>query len=229
MEYLRTLRISVAAMNEAVLQKIEEHALTAEAVEQVILLSERDDVTDRKTTLAQELKDIEKRIVRVNAAIELSDAPPVSLLARLRELEARQTAIVAEAAALQPVPRLPRELIETRLEEWRRLIRGSVTQGRMVLERVLVGRIVFTPREDGFGYDFKAQTRFDKLFTGIAHGITIPGFTSRDWVLCPDGVEDPNYFTKRDVAEADYGRLLEQALNRARVSSPAGFEPAFWP
>ena len=52
----------------------------------------------------------------------------------------------------------------------------------MVLERVLAGRIAFTPRADGLGYDFVANTQFDKLFTGIAHGITIPGFTSRDWV-----------------------------------------------
>jgi hypothetical protein len=84
----------------------------------------------------------------------------------------------------------------------------------MVLERVLAGRIVFRPRADGLGCDFTANTQFDKLFTGIAHGITIPGFTSRNWVLCPDGVEDPNYFINRDVAEADYGRLLEQVLNR---------------
>jgi hypothetical protein len=28
------------------------------------------------------------------------------------------------------MPRLPREALETRLEEWRRLIRGSVTQAR---------------------------------------------------------------------------------------------------
>ena len=65
------------------------------------------------------------------------------------------------------------------------MIRTSVTQGRMVLERVLAGRIVFRPRADGLGYDFVANTQFSKLFTGIAHGITIPGFTSRDWVLCP--------------------------------------------
>jgi hypothetical protein len=159
----------------------------------------------------------------------LSDDPPTSLLARLRDLEARHTALTTEASGLRPVPRLPREVIETRLDEWRRLIRGSVNQGPMVLERVLAGRIVFTPRADGFGYDFTAPTRFDRLFTGIPHGLTISGFSSRDWVLVPDGKENPNFFLERDAAEAGYGRLLEQALNRARVSSPTGFEPVFWP
>ena len=85
----------------------------------------------------------------MNAAIELSDDPPMSLLARLRELEARQKAIEPSQPCHTP-PRL-REAPETRLEEWRRLIRGSVTQARMVLERVLSGRIVFTPRSDGPG------------------------------------------------------------------------------
>jgi hypothetical protein len=36
-------------MNEAVLQNIEEHALTPEAIEQVVLLSEREDAADQRT------------------------------------------------------------------------------------------------------------------------------------------------------------------------------------
>jgi hypothetical protein len=74
------LRMPVAGMNEAVLQSIEEHALTPEAIEQVIQLSERDDVRDSQTVLAREAADVEKRIARVNAAIELGETP-VSLLA----------------------------------------------------------------------------------------------------------------------------------------------------
>jgi hypothetical protein len=53
---------------------------------------------------------------------------------------------------------------EDRLAEWRRLLRQSTTQGRAVLQRVLRGRITFTPKGDG--YEFEAPTRFDKLFTG---------------------------------------------------------------
>jgi hypothetical protein len=40
------------------------------------------------------------------------------------------------------------------------------TQSRAVLQRVLRGRIVFTP--SGEGYTFEAPTRFDRLFSGIA-------------------------------------------------------------
>ena len=42
------LCVGVEVMNEAVVQAIEEHALTPDAIEQVIRLSERDDRLDRK-------------------------------------------------------------------------------------------------------------------------------------------------------------------------------------
>jgi hypothetical protein len=56
-----TLRIPLSDMNDAVLQAIEAHALTPEAVEQVIALTERDDVRDRQEALRHERKDVEKR------------------------------------------------------------------------------------------------------------------------------------------------------------------------
>ena len=65
-----TLRMPVADLNEAVLQAVEEHALTPEAIEQVIHLSERDDVTELQDKLTREQKDIAKRIARLVAAIE---------------------------------------------------------------------------------------------------------------------------------------------------------------
>ncbi len=41
----------------------------------------------------------------------------------------------------------------------------NTTQARAVLQRVLDGRLIFTP--DGNGYTFMGETRFDRLFTGI--------------------------------------------------------------
>jgi hypothetical protein len=105
------------------------------------------------------------------AAIETGGDVP-SLVAKGRELEQRQQAGRVEAASLQPVPRLAPEVIEQRLAEWRRLLRQSTTTGRTTLQRILRGRLTFTPRVNHFGevdgYDFSGPTRFDKLFTGIA-------------------------------------------------------------
>jgi hypothetical protein len=35
------------------------------------------------------------------------------------------------------------------------------------LQRVLRGRLAYTPRAGGDGYDFGGSTRFDRLFTGV--------------------------------------------------------------
>ena len=129
-------------------------------------------VADQQATLAREGKDVEKRIARVVAAIE-TGGEAASLIAKLRELEARRQAINVEGASLQPVPRLEPAVIEGRLAEWRRLLRQSTTQGRTVLQRILRGRLTLTPRIDRHsgemvGYNFEGPTRFDKLFAGIA-------------------------------------------------------------
>jgi hypothetical protein len=151
-------------MNEAVLEAIEEHALTPEAVEQVIALTERDDAQEQPAALERERKDIEKRIARLVVAVETA-GDIKSVAEKLRELEARRTAIDTDLRSCRPVPRLPAVVVENRLAEWRRLLPASTTQGRAVLQRVLRGRIVFTPSKQG--YPFEAPTRFDKLFSGI--------------------------------------------------------------
>ena len=204
-----TLRIPVDALNEAVLQAIEHHALTPEAVESVIQLTERDDRREQESALRKERADVAKRIARYLADFESGDAPSSSMTARLRELETRQRAIEDELANLRPVPRLPAAVVEDRLAEWRRLLRASITQGRAVLQRIVVGRIRFTPRaaseyEEAGGYDFEAQTRFDKLFAGVAAPTLADG---RD-LSGTEGV------TAADTWDADYARLLERAQKR---------------
>jgi len=200
------LHIAVEDMNEAVLQAIEEHALTPEAIEQVIHLSERDDVTDLQAKLAREQKDIAKRIARLVAAVE-TGGDATSLVAKLRELEARQRAIVVEVASLRPIPRLAPAVIENRLAEWRRLLRASTTQGRTVLQRILRGRLTFTPSADGLGYSFEGPTRFDKLFTGIALAPLAVG-TYDD--LIRDAGKGCEHIRPEDTPDGDYGRLLDR-------------------
>ena len=165
-----TLRIPVTLMNEAVLHAVEEHALTPEAIEQVVQLTERDDIVDQRTALDLERKDAEKRIERLVAALSSVGGEVASLVSKVRELEARREAIDEELRTLRPIPRLAPAVIESRLAEWRQKLRGSTTQGRTVLQRVLRGRLTFTPSPDGAGYDFSGPTRFDRLFTGIVIG-----------------------------------------------------------
>ena len=110
----------------------------------------------QQEALKHEQQDIEQRLARLVAAIE-TGGEAASLVAKVKELEARRVAIAGELHSFRPVPRLRPEVVEGRLTEWRRLLRQSTTQGRAVLQRVLQGRITFTPK--GGGYEFEAPTR----------------------------------------------------------------------
>jgi hypothetical protein len=200
------LRMPVAGMNEGVLQAIEEHALTPEAIESVVTLSERDDAQQQQAALAKERQDIGKRIGRLVAAIE-GGADARSISAKLRELEARGAAIDAQVAGLRPVPRLPRPVIVNRLEAWRRNLRQSLTSGRTVLQKILRGRIVFTPRRDFIsgdidGYEYAAETRFDQLFEGIV--VERPANLPYDRTGLEDVEVDALPY------DAEYGKLLDR-------------------
>jgi hypothetical protein len=146
--------------------------IAIEAIDQVLHLSERDDLAELQAKLARERKDVEKRISRLVSAVETGGSV-ASLVDKIRDLEARRRAIDTEVTNLQPVPRPAPTVSASRLTEWRRLLRASTTQGRTVLQRILRGRLTFTPRMhvitgEPDGYDFTGPTRFDKLFTGIA-------------------------------------------------------------
>jgi site-specific DNA recombinase len=219
-----TLHPTVAEMNEAVLREVESHVLVPEAIDFVIHLSERDDLADRQTALARERKDVEKRIARLVSVLE-TGGDVAALVTKLRELEARRTAIDHEVSSLQPVPRLAPEVVENRLAEWRRLLRQSTTQGRTVLQRVLRGRLTFTPHVNEVsgeidGYTFEAPTRFDHLFCGIV--------AERPKSLDPNDRFGLDGITPEDTGEADYGRLLDRVYVEGSTS-PTGFEPVFWP
>lgn len=174
------LRMSVETVNEAVLQAIEEHVFTPEAIEQVIALSERDEVRDEQAVLARERSDIEKRITRLVVAIE-DGADAASINAKLRELEKRIKEIDVEMKALRPLPRLAPAVVETRLAEWRRnlsdfvnltmnarfrngaILSGGLDTGRTTSDRCFV---VDSPQERRFCHivaPFAAQTQFTLL------------------------------------------------------------------
>lgn len=214
-------RIAVETVNEAVLAAIEEHVLTPEAIEQVVRLTERDDLREKHDALEREAKDVAKRIARLVDALE-TGGDATSITRRLRELEARKVDLAQQQAGLRPLPRLHPAVLEDRLAEWRRLLRQSMPQGRAVLQRVLQGRITFTPQPTG-GYLFEAPTRFDKLFSGIA--APVPAYI-------PIGMQGTEHITAADTFDADYARLLARVQRvgvpdgiRTRVSALKGPRP----
>jgi hypothetical protein len=123
-----------------------------------------------------------------------------SLVAKLPDLEQRNEANPHRTRYSPAIPRLPRTRRERPAGEVAAVDARVGAQGRTVLQRVLRGRIVFTP--SGNGYDFAAPTRYDKLFTGVAS--PRPSFIRRD---DRTGLEDIRAITE---TEGDCGRLLER-------------------
>ena len=224
----------VADVNEAVLQAVEEHALTPEAIELVIHLSEREDVRDQRVTLERERKDIEKRITRIVAAIETGAA--MSLVAKLRELEASRLPSMASWPRYGPSRDCPKSVLENRLAEWRRLLRASTTQARTVLQRILRGRLTFTLHVNPVsheidGYEFEGPTRVDKLFTGIAVEwsgqsgwlrATLPGASISGWRTAWTGTTGGSStgFTRKEVT-SPAGTSASQCLPIRGISDLA--------
>jgi site-specific DNA recombinase len=203
-----TMRVPVDLVNEAVLQAIEEHALTPEAIDAVIHVTETADARRQQDAASDELRDVEKRIARLLEAVE-AGGDAASLVGRLKDLEARKAGLADRIAALRPVPRLATDVVQSRLDEWRRLLRGSVTQGRAVLKRILDGRIVFTPRADG-GLNFECPTVYHRLFAGVA--VERPR-----WV--PDSRTGTEQITSEDTVDGDHGRLLQRAYAGASAEN----------
>ena len=197
------LRLAATVVNEAVLQAIEAHALTPEAVEAVIPVTERDDQRERQVLLAREQ--------------EILDPPDCPAdrrdCGRRRRAAGHTRTACPRIAACRPIPRLPVAVLADRLAEWRRLLRQSTTQARAVLQRVLDGRVTFTP--EGPGYAFAAPTRYDRLFSGLV--APHPAFV-------PESTEGWAHLTPEDTPEADYGQMLERAYDGKGLASPRGFE-----
>ena len=194
-------------MNEAVLKAVEEHALTPEAVEQVLQLARRDDAQEHRDSLGRERKDCEKRINRLTNLIADSEGDaPSALVAKLRELENRRNAIDQELADIKPIPRLAESVLQDRLDR---------TEVGPVFHHARTCRTTANPSWPyhlhtlGAGYEFEAETRFDKLFIGLVAGRKVERRPGRESFIDPNdraGMEDERFYT-----DEDYGRVLERA------------------
>ena len=202
------LRVDVAAVTEAVLHAIEEHALTPEAIEQVVALHEREDVQDRQAaltsrrTLRGASRGWSPPLKRPGTQPVWWPSSPARGPAGCHSRRMRRTATGAPLQA---------EVVVDRLADWRRLLRGSMPQARAVLQRVLQGRITFTPA--GTGYTFEAATRLNGCLQVSRH---------RARRLCRRPTRQRT-LVRRDTFDGDYGRLLERAASRGKgVTSPRG-------
>lgn len=147
---------------------------------------------------------------------------------RVRELEIRRRELEQQALRLQPIARLEPEIVENQLAQWRRLVRQSTTTGRAVLQKILRGRLTFTPHVNEVsgeidGYEFEGETRFDQLFVGIT--------VERPRNLDPNDRTGTEHITERDTWEARLNALMADTREKdvGGMASPAGTGRLWYP
>jgi hypothetical protein len=171
--------LPVESTNQTVLAALEQEVLHPEVVQRAMcraideLNTATDTVVPRRTALQAELGVLEQELSRLAAAVaQGGDLKP--LLDGIRARERRRQALQTELSGLDGLqPVTTRDLqqiqhdVEARLADWRGLLRRHVAQSRQILKKLLVGRIVFQPRDDGT-YEFSGQASLGRIIAGLA-------------------------------------------------------------
>ena len=173
-----SLTVPMAATDDAVLSVVEDAILRPEVVEAAIEKAvEQLTVTtaaSRRPALEADLATVERELTRLTGAIATGGELP-ALLDAVQDRERRREALRCELEVLgtsEPVVldrAALRKNLESRLGDWRGLLRRHTEQGQQILRRLLVGRLTFTPAEDDTGryYTFHGTGTLTKLVGGL--------------------------------------------------------------
>ena len=172
-----TLEMPLAEADEAVLSHLETDALSPEVLEAALtraverLTTPDPDAGTRRRTLTAVRKKLDGELARLTAAVT-AGGPLKTLVSAIKTAERQADHIDAELAGLDGgdrVSRVERQRIErelrVRLDDWRGLLRRHVPQARQILRKLLVDRVVFTPRTDH--YEFTGSWTLGKLVSGV--------------------------------------------------------------
>ena len=210
------LHAPMEAADLAVLSAVEHDLLRPQIVEEALLEAVRglrisdDQAIRRREDLHVELRRLEVELSHYAKAIA-KEGPLDAILAEIREREARRAHLKAELTKLESrakiasldAARLSRNLRE-RLTDWQGLLQRQTAEARRILRRLLVGRLVFTPREDENGryYEFAGQGSISELVCGVV----LPK------VWWPQRDSNPCFSLERAVSWASrrWGRLNNQ-------------------
>jgi DNA invertase Pin-like site-specific DNA recombinase len=163
--------VPMEATDAAVLAAIETTVLTPEtlilAIHKAVkrLTPSGEVVEAERTAIHTQLAHLGDQLARLAQAV--ADGGELPALVRLmRDLERQRTGLHERLAALeglQQVAALDPKRIEAdlyeRLADWRGVLRRHVSETRQILRKVIVGRLVFTPREKTGArwYEFTGQ------------------------------------------------------------------------
>ncbi len=175
------LEAPMGIADRAVLSSIEHDLLRPEVIELAIakaaerLRPDSNHLEVQRETLKGELAKVEEELERLTTAIASGGDLP-ALLQGVKDRERRRAEVQEQLAALNGCERVSRfdlhqvgRELRARLEDWRGLLCRQVGQARQILRKLLVGRLVFTPRKDASGryYEFTGQANLGRLLEGL--------------------------------------------------------------
>ena len=171
------LEMPLAAADEAVLSHLESDALCPEVMEAALaravqqLATPEPDAGKRRRVLKATRKKLERDLAQLTVAIT-AGGPLKTLVSAIKTAERQVDQVDTELAGLDgracvsggERQRIEREL-RVRLDDWRGLLRRHVPQARQILRKLLVDRVVFTPKTDY--YEFTGSWTLGKLVSGV--------------------------------------------------------------
>jgi len=174
------LHAPMEATDRAVLGAVERDLLRSEIVEQALLDAilelqvPDDEVARRRDELRANLKKVDDELEQYAEAIAAAGSLE-AILAAMKEREARRAHLAAELERLESRAKI-RSLdtadltanLRNRLTDWQGLLQRQTPEARQILRRLLVGRLVFTPKKDETGryYEFVGQGSISEVVCG---------------------------------------------------------------
>jgi hypothetical protein len=183
--------------NEAVRYAIMRDVLSIDILEVALeealttLKEPTDGRQSERRALQAELELVEVELARYAEAVA-KVGPVDALLAEISRRQQRRRQIQEAIQALSSerhiasldVTRIWRDLAR-KLTDWQGLLARQAPEARGILRELLVGKLVFTPREDARGryYEFTGQGTLSELLAGVicTDGLVTPAGNDRIW------------------------------------------------
>lgn len=176
------LTVPMADLHAQVLGALQRDVLTPEMVERAVRRSlelhaaSPDAEAARRDALLAELRKVEGELARLTAAVAQGEPLP-SLLEAIRAREGRRRDLQAHLEHLDGLTKVARtwdaaamaDKLRALFHDWTKLLGQEPALGRQVLKKLLVGRLVLTPKVEGRErlYEFSGQASYGRLLAGL--------------------------------------------------------------
>jgi hypothetical protein len=173
-----SLEMRLAEADNAVLAALERELLDSDVLQEAMRRAIATvgaleiDPARRRASLMTALEHVTTELERLTAAVA-AGADVVSLVAGMRERERRKDALARELAELERpqvrplTPAKQLKLLQSKLAEWKELLRANAPKARQMLRKLIDGRIVFNPDTSTRRSRFVANGTMSQLLSGL--------------------------------------------------------------